>query len=574
MVREGSDKPVMLSLLQDAWQPTSWRAFGADVRAVGLAVLGSGFAHGDVACILGATSAAWLTIDTALISIGMISAGVYPTEPAERLSYMLNDCGACILFVDSEIQLAKARIALVECAKLKLVVTVGLASEPGESDSRVIGMDEWLERSPAAAAAWDDAQLRVKPDDGAILIYTSGTTGPPKGALISQGAIAWQVEHSAKLYFPEPGWVRPAFLPLCHIAERYFTFFGMRGGAVACMVDSPSRLGAQLLGMRPHFILAVPRVYEKIREGFHALAQGDQITGYADAFARGLRIAEDHLAGLGALIPLESRPPADAEALLGARHLMGLDRVELLVSGGASLPPDVLRWFLALGIPMLEMYGMSETGTIASNRPSAIREATVGPVCDFVEIDIRPSGEIAVRGPGLFSRYWNRPQETASAFNGNWFLTGDIGEFDACGHLRIVGRLKDIFITSGGKNISPGEIEARLRSSPMIQDAVAVGDGRKFISALLLIDEALVRRSLGIEDSLAVLSRHPAVIALINEEVAHANATLSHVEQVKRFRILPRQLAPDGPEMTPTLKLKRTALFESFNDLIQEMYTP
>ena len=573
MIRDHGDEPIYAELREDAWHPTDWHMFGDARRTVALAALGDGFGHGDVGCILGATSGDWLTIDAALVSIGMISAGVYPTEPPERLAYILNDSGARLLFVDSEIQLEKARAVAAICPALQRIVTVGFRSTGGAREGEMAFAD-WLGRSPAEPAAFDAACARVEPDDGAILIYTSGTTGPPKGALISQGAIAWQVGHSARLYFPERGWVRPAFLPLCHIGERYFTFFGMRGGAVAHMVTEAGALGALLPGIRPQFILAVPRVYEKLREAFTALSPALGIAGLDDALSRGFDIAADHLAGADIPLTLDQRPVADADALRAARRALGLDRAELLVSGGASFAPDLLRWFLALGIPMLEMYGMSETGTIASNLPGAIREASVGRVCDFAEVAIRPDGEIAVRGPGLFSHYWNKPDATAAAFDGDWFRTGDVGRFDDQGHLRIVGRLKDIFITSGGKNIAPAEIEARLRHSPFIQDAAAIGDGRKFVSALLIIDEAAVRRQLGVAGDLSLLARHPDVLALLDGEVASANATLSHVEQVKRFRVLPRALGADSPELTPTLKLKRAALFESFSDLIEEIYAP
>lgn len=573
MIRDQGREPMLAELEDGAWQPTSWRAFGEARCRIALAAIGQGFGHGDIGCILGATSGDWLTIDAGLVSIGMISAGVYPTEPPERLAYILNDSGARLLFVDSEIQLAKARAVADICPALQLVVTVGFRSADGEREGEV-ALADWLDRHPADPSAFDAASARVEPGDGAILIYTSGTTGPPKGALISQGAIAWQVDHSARLYFPERGWVRPAFLPLCHIGERYFTFFGMRGGAVAHMVPEPSTLGALLPGIRPQFILAVPRVYEKLREAFAALSADLGIAGLDGALSRGFAIAAQHLSGADVPVTLDHRPAADARALLAARRAIGLDRAELLVSGGASFAPDLLRWFLALGIPMLEMYGMSETGTIASNLPGAIREASVGPVCDFAEVAIRPDGQIAVRGPGLFNRYWNKPEATASAFDGDWFLTGDIGRLDDQGHLRIVGRLKDIFITSGGKNIAPAEIEARLRHSPFIQDAAAIGDGRKFVSALLIIDEAAVRRALDVTGDLAQLARNPDALALLEAEVAAANATLSHVEQVKRFRILPRALGADSPELTPTLKLKRAALFESFADLIEEIYAP
>lgn len=573
MIRDYGDDPVLCERDGHVWRPTSWGDFGKRISAIGEAALTRGFGHGDVACILGATSGDWLTIDTALVSVGMISAGVYPTEPPERLAYIVNDSGARLLFVDCAAQLAKARAIVTECPALECIVTVGFRSDGGTSVPEV-ALDDWIADASSEAAAFDDARSRVAPGDGAILIYTSGTTGPPKGALISQGAIAWQVRHSASLYFPERGWVRPAFLPLCHIGERYFTFFGMSGGAVAHMVREPSALGGAVVDMRPQFILAVPRVYEKLREALEAAIALTPIEGLDDAIVRGRAIAARHLAGHDAPITLDQRRADDAAALDAARRILGLDRAELLVSGGASFAPDLLHWFLALGIPMLEMYGMSEAGTIASNRPGAIRAATVGPVCDFAEVMIRPSGEIAVRGPGLFSRYWNKPEATAAAFDGDWFLTGDIGRLDEQGHLCIVGRLKDIFITSGGKNISPAEIESRLKQSPLIHDAVAVGDGRKFVSALLLIDDAVVRRTLGVTGDLAELARHPDVLAALDSEVARTNATLSHVEQVKRYRVVPRALGADSPELTPTLKLKRAALFASFGALIEEMYAP
>ena len=550
------------------WQDMTWQEFGLRVQHIGMAALARGLGKGDVACILAATGTEWLTIDTGLTSIGMVSAGIYPTEPPERLEFILADCGARILFVDSEIQLAKAKLIRSRCPKLATIVTFGFSAK--ETD--ILTIEEWVAAGPGYEATWDCARREIRPEDGAILIYTSGTTGPPKGALISQGAIAWQVAHSARLYFPEPGWKRPAYLPLCHIAERYFTFFAMVGGAISYMVDDPSKFGDAITDIRPEFILGVPRIFEKVYAAHLTWRDTAAPPGLEGAIQRGLAIADAHLQSPLVSIDLKYRRDADAELLRKARIAVGIDHARIFVSGGASFPPNLLRWFLAMGVPMLEMYGMSETGTIATNLPSAMREATVGPVCDFSEVDIRPNGEIAVRGNGLFSRYLNRPEATAAAFDGDWFLTGDLGQFDDHGHLKVTGRLKDIIITSGGKNISPAEIESRLRASRFIQDAVAIGDGRKFVSALVILDIAAVREHLNIDGDLGVLANHPDIIALIAAEIECVNATLSRVEQVKRFRILPRPLQTAGPELTPTLKLKRAALCNSFSELIEEIY--
>lgn len=571
MIADRGDAPVLQERKNTGWQPISWRAFGQRIESIGSALLASGLARGDRGCILGATGADWLAIDAGMMSIGMISAGVYPTEPPDRLAYIAGDCGARILFVDSEAQLAKGLAVLERCPNLKAIVAFGFV--PLDDHPAVTTLDSWILNCDSDQGRFGDARSQVQADDGAILVYTSGTTGQPKGALVTHGAIAWQVEHSARLYHPEPGWSRPSYLPLCHIAERYFTFFAMHGDGVSYMVDTPANFGSAVTEIRPQFILGVPRIFEKFHEAFQASDLDKSIPHLAAALDRGMLIADEILAGREAPLLLRDRTRQDAEPLVAARAALGLERVQMLASGGAAFAPDLLRWFLALGIPMLEMYGMSESGVIASNLPSSIRGSTVGKVCDFTDVMLRPSGEIAVRGRGVFSRYWGKPEATAAAFEDGWFLTGDIGRFDESGHLSIVGRIKEIFITSGGKNISPAEIESRLRASPLLLDAIAIGDGRKFVSALLQIDEIAVANAVQLSPDIALLARDSRVQALLKAEVDVANSGLSHVEQVKTFRVLPRALSQDFDELTPTLKVKRAVVTSNFSSLVEEMYS-
>lgn len=555
-----------------AWRDVRWQEFDRRAAEFGLAALARGLVRGDVGCILAATGYEWLAADGGLIGAGLVSAGIYPTEPTDRITYILNDSGAKVLFVDSEAQLAKALAAREACPALQHIVLLDPNMNSGEAG--VIAIDAWLAAGilfeKLRPDAWAAARAEAETDDPAILIYTSGTTGSPKGAVISHAAAAWQVEHNATLYFPETGWTRPAFLPLCHIAERYFTFFAMRGGAISYLISEPALLGAAVANFQPHFILAVPRVYQKLRAAFEQWSVAAP-SGLARAVERGLAIAEAHLCD-GTSIDLTLRDPDDASLLQSGRKAVGLENARMLVSGGAPFPPDLLRWFLALGVPLLEMYGMSETGTIASNRIGSIKAGTVGPICDFAEVKLLPTGEVAVRGNGLFSHYLNKDEATKMAFDDTWFLTGDLGHFDADGHLHLTGRLKDIIITSGGKNIAPAEVEARLRASKLIADAVLVGDGRKFVAALVMIDRPAVLAAGIASGDHSELAANRSVKAAIEAEITLANAGLSRVEQVKRFVIIPDELSAEDAVLTPTLKIKRAAMFERYNHLIEGMY--
>jgi len=526
------DRVIARTRTEETWKDITWRAFQHDVSKVWSALKRDGFGKGDVGCILAATDIHWLVADAGLMTAGMISAGIYPTEPPERLAYILNDARARILFVDSAEQLEKALRVRHDCPSLERIIVMSVDEPDG---SGVYAMSGWL--GPPEVDAMYSGIADLRPDDGAILIYTSGTTGPPKGALVPHRAVAWQISNSAPFYYPEPGWVRPAFLPLCHVAERYFTLSAMVGGAISYLVPDFANIVPAIVEMRPHFIVSVPRVYEKLME--HVTA----------------KLGPDH--GAGEL----------AEAIAQS----GLDRIKRLYSGGAAAGEAVGIWFENAGMPILEMYGMTETGTIAAQLPESPRKGVVGPPCAFSEVRLLPNGEVAVRGRGVFTKYLNKPDATGAAFDGDWFLTGDLGEFDDQGNLRLVGRLKELIITSGGKNVSPHLIEQNLQLSPVIERAIAIGDGRKYVSALIVLDLEQAVILAGRVMSLSELAEDPAVIAAVENAIAEANQSLSRVEQVKRFVIVHRALDPDT-ELTPTLKVKRAIVSSNFGDLIEDLY--
>ncbi|WP_257817208.1 long-chain fatty acid--CoA ligase [Phenylobacterium sp. J367] len=451
-------------------------------------------------------------------------------------------------------------------------------------DPWFVSLAEWRragrECIAARPAVLQAARASAGPASPAILIYTSGTTGPPKGAIITHGNIVYQLTHAPEVIGLQAGWLRPSFLPLCHVAERLFTYMAMAGGMVSCFVDGPNELLATMPGLRPQFMLAVPRVYEKL----HAQAMA-WLSVQPEELRAEIRLAESRAvaaADLAAAGRLSDTAEAvwrqDQEGPLRLlRAAIGLDRVAMLMSGGARFPVELGQWLHAIGARVDDIYGMTECGTIALNQDFRTVPGLVGRPFSHGEVTLAPDGEILVRGPHVFAGYLNLPDKTSDAFRDGWFRTGDVGRFDEAGRLILLDRIKDIIISSSGKNITPSEVEGALKAaSPVIADAVAVGDGRNYVTALVMIDAAVAQQALAAAGQpytdFPALAAAESTQALVAEAVWRANRQLSRAEGVKAFRIIPRQLSPTDEAMTPTLKLKRRVLIDLYQDLVAEMY--
>lgn len=546
----------------------SWRTVAEDARAFGLEALGRGLHRGDTVAVLAKTRPEWMVADMGAIGAGLVCAGVYPTEPPQKVAYVVNDARARLVFADTAEQVAKLLAIRASCPSLETVVVLDPEALPPD-DPMFVAYDAWLAaghgRAAAQPDAWTAARADIRSDDVAILIYTSGTTGSPKGAMITHGNIAYQASNTPGLCRMQAGWLRPAFLPLCHIAERYFTYFSMAAGVVSTFVDGPAALMEAMPTMRPQFVLAVPRVFEKLQ------AAGEAWIREQPAAQR-----QRLVSAMAAALAGAPRTADISDAIAAVQAAIGLDRAQVLISGGARFPIDLAHWHATLGTPVCDLYGMTECGTVAINFGGASTPGLVGPPTPLGDVRLSDTGEILVRGPHVFGGYLNLPQRTAEVLVDGWYHTGDVGRFDEQGRLILLDRMKDIIISSSGKNITPSEVEGALKVSPLIADAVAIGEGRNYLTALIIIDPVEVAEALAARGerhaAFADLAASPTTRALVEAAVAYANSGLSRPENVRHFRIIPRELAAEDDVVTPTLKIKRRALAERFAALIDDMY--
>ena len=568
------------------WRSISWADYGEAARNAGQGLMAMGLARGDVVSILSETNKEWMFADLGAICAGASSSGVYTTDSAKQLEYIVNDSSSAFLFVENEEQLDKYLQVRDRVPTLRKVIIMDLEGLRDFDDPMTMSWDELLELGRQFGrdnpAAWDERIDGSAPDDTPILVYTSGTTGPPKGAMISNRNVIFQVSNAnAMLHFRE-GDNQLAFLPLCHIAERGFSMFlSIAYKTVVNFAESPETVAENVREVAPHYLFAVPRVWEKFYSTFTIRMQDATWTGkrlYDWAIGVGMRMAEHRIEGTA---------PGVRDRLLYAiagflvlnnvKTMIGLRRTRWTATGAAPISPDLIRWYLALGINMVELYGQTEnTGVATSNRPDEFKVGTVGLALPNTEVKISERGEILIKGPHVFKGYLNNPEKTAETVVDGWLHTGDVGSVDNQGYFRITDRIKDIIITAGGKNVTPSEIENQLKFSPYIADAVIVGDQRKFLSCLVMIDEDTVMKFAQDNNvpfsNYASLCRADAVQRLIQAEIDAVNRDFARVEQVKAFRLIEQVLMPEDDELTPTMKLKRSFVSAKYKDLIDSMY--
>ncbi|HEY6779611.1 MAG TPA: AMP-dependent synthetase/ligase, partial [Thermoleophilaceae bacterium] len=426
----------------------------------------------------------------------------------------------------------------------------------------------------------------VEADDVLTLIYTSGTTGPPKGVQITHANICETVRSYDQIIQFEAGGRVVSYLPMAHVAERNVShYLGMLlGFSVTCCPD-PRTVAQYLPEVHPTWFFGVPRIYEKVKAGLEAMLAGLPAGEQKDSLQGALDLSLERVRLLQADQPvpdeLERRwQEIDAQVLSNIRTMLGFDQLEACNVGAAPTPPEVIEFFHALGVPLAELWGMSETtGAGTCNPPERIKIGTVGPPAPGIDIKLAEDGEVLIRGPVIMAGYRNQPEKTRESFTDDGFLmTGDVGEFDADGYLKIVDRKKELIIGAGGKNMSPANIESKLKSAgPLIGQAIAIGDGRPYNVALLTLDPdavPLLAKELGAEGlSLEQLAADERVIAKVAEEVEQANAQLARVEQIKRFTLLESEWQPGGEELTPTMKLKRKPIAALYADQIEALYS-
>lgn len=569
------------------WLSYSWTDFYEHARLIGLGLLALGLKRGEVVSVLSEDNKEWIYTDLGTQSVGGIVSGVYTTDSAAQLKYLVNDSDSRFLFLENDEQLDKYLSVKDGMPGLTKVIVFDRDGLHGFSDDKVIFLDDlyrigrdFLKENPTR---FEEEISRSQPGETAILVYTSGTTGPPKGAMISHGNIICSIIGALITLPVRATDEQVCFLPLCHILERLISVFIPIGlSSTVNFAESPETVFDNIREVSPHVFTAVPRVWEKVYSRVTIMA-GEATPIGRWAYARALATGTKRAACLeeGQPVPLGVKAAYafwDFMVLKNLRRMLGLDRLRRGTTGAAPISPDLLKWYKAIGVTLLEGYGMTESsGVISLNTIDVFKTGSVGKVVPGSELRIAPDGEIQYRGGNVFQGYWNKPEKTAETIaEGGWLKTGDLGRIDNQGFLTITGRAKDIIITAGGKNITPAEIENRLKFSPYISDAVIIGDRRKFLSALVMIDQENVEkfaqdRRVPFNDFRSLCAAQE-VRDLIAGVVAETNVEFARVEQIKDFRLIDVLLTAEDEELTATMKLKRSFVETKHKKLIDEMY--
>jgi len=574
------------------WQSLSWNEVGAIVREAGMGLLELGLGVGEATSILGNTRQEWLFSDLAVLSCGGVSSGIYPTDAASQVEYLMYDSNSVLIFVEDDEQLDKALAVRERLPALRRIVVWDMDGLRDLHDEQVVSFErlrelgrERLERlgRDVADAEWKARVAARKSEDLAILIYTSGTTGKPKGAMLSHRNILNAVRSFNRATAQNEDDERMCFLPLCHVAERSSgAYFSLYTGTKLNFVENPETIPENVREIAPTVFGAVPRVWEKFYSGVSiALKESNTFEKWAYKLAIGIGMEKVKRYEAGR--PIGSGLDfahwlARVLVLNNVRKLIGIHRSRMLITGAAPISPDLVRWYMALGVPMLEVWGMTETSSVAIGTPvERIKPGSIGVPGLPGEIRLSAEGEILVRGPCVFMGYLNQPEKTAETIDAEgWLHTGDVGTVDADGFYRISDRLKDIIITAGGKNITPSELENQIKFSPYVTDAVVIGDKKPYLVCLIMIDQENVEKFAQDHDvpfsNYASLTRSTEVQKLIEGEIEKVNQQFARVEQIKKFRLIEKKLGAEDEELTPTMKLKRKLVSQKYAELIESMY--
>lgn len=603
LVREWAEKdPDRVALREKEfgiWQEYTWSDYWNLVLDAAHGLLALGVDVGDRVSIHSEDRPEWVILDLATVAVRAITVGLYPTNPAAEVEYLLADSASEIHLAEDQEQADKVMEVIDNLPNLRKIIHV----EPRgfrewRDDDRFLFWDDFIELGRQHRAENPGAVERIMAEateeDVITLVYTSGTTGPPKGAMLTNGNFSYCVEQVINVEGrfeegsdegPRPDDLILTYLPLCHIAERIFsTWTSVSAGCSLNFAESIDTVQQNLREIQPTIFFAVPRIWEKIHAGI-AIRGSDATWFKRQWFKLGMkfasvigrqRVANDGDHTFVSRILYAIGYPLVFRAL---QERIGLRRARYAASGAAPIAPEVIRDFLGLGVPIYELYGMTENSAIATtNRPGRNKVGTVGEPYPDMDLRIDPvTGEIQVKHPGVFKGYWNKPQKTRETFTEDgWLKTGDVGEWVDGTHVKIVDRIKDIIITSGGKNISPSEIENSLKTSPFIKEAMVIGDQRKFLSALIAIEFDTVgdwatRRGIPYT-TYRDLSEKPEVIELIQGVVDETNEKFARVENIRKFRMIPKELDHEDGELTATQKLKRASMADMFEELIDDMY--
>ncbi len=585
-VGEFNEKVAMREKDLGIWRTVSWTEYGARAQSIGLGLVSLGLHRGEVVSILSDNNPEWLYFDMGILGVGGVSNGVYTTDSSAQVEYLCLDSKTKYFVVENEEQLDKILEVRDRVPDLRKIIVLDMEGLRDFSDDMVISIDDLYEMGDKYHAEhpefWEEAISKSESQELAILIYTSGTTGPPKGAMISHRNLMFQISNLTPIVGFGPEDEQLSFLPLCHIAERaYSVFLPLFSGSVVNFVEGPDTVPENIREVSPTIFFAVPRIWEKFYSAITLQlsdATGLQKLAYKLAIATGYEVAECKMDGRTPSSFLKAKFwLGDYLVLRNIKRFLGLDRAHYLGSGAAPISPDLIKWYLALGLDMYEVYGQTENvGLATTNLAGQFKLGTVGPPTPNTEVSISDAGEILLRGPHVFMGYLNQPEKTAETVVDGWLHTGDVGYIDNEGFVKITDRMKDIIITAGGKNITPSEIENQIKFSPYVSDAVVIGDKRKYLTCLIMIDQENVEKFAQDHDvpftNFKSLCGTDEVVDLVWSEIEKVNKNFAQVETIKKVRLIDEILTAEDDELTPTMKLKRSFVNKKYADLINTMY--
>jgi long-chain acyl-CoA synthetase len=561
------------------WIDVTWSDHGKTVEGIAKGLLALGVETGDRVAILCSTRLEWVQCDSAIVNAGAVAVGIYHSNLAPDCAYILRHSDTVAVFVEDDEQLQKVLSERSDLPALRHIIVIDGGDD---DDAGVLSWSAFLARGQEVAdARLDEIGRQIAPDDLASLVYTSGTTGVPKGAMITHANLIFTADAASRVLSIEPHFSTLLFLPLAHVFARMIVYMCQRAALCIAFAEDLGQVPSNLQEIRPHFIVSVPRIYEKIHERVVDTAQQSAWLRrklFAWAIEIGRQVARRRLDREPVPIWLGlKRAVADRLVLHRVRDLFG-GRIVWVVSGAAPLNVKVNEFFHACGVVVIQGLGMTENTSLSNaNRLHHNKLSTVGPIVPGMEMKCAADGEVLFRGPNVMKGYFKDPEATAETIDADgWLHSGDIGEIDEDGFLTITDRKKDLIVTAGGKNVAPQRVEKTLGTSRYVSQVVACGDRRKFITALITLDAANIAtwaeaNGLG-KKSVEELSREPKVRELIEAEVAERNRELASFESVKKFHILPEDLSIESGDLTPTLKVRRKVVYEKHRDVLEEMY--
>ena len=590
-VQQHGDRPALSWKEGGSWRSMTWREYRDRVAEVTMGLKSLGLGPGTFGAIMARNRPEHLISDLALVHAGATPVSLYNTLAPEQIHYIAGHCGAKVAIVEGRDFMERWEKIKPELPGLEHVVMLDDAGEFADYDW-VLSWDELVDRGRKALAAggrgeFEQSWMQVQPDDPATLIYTSGTTGPPKGTVTTNYNALWTAASCNRLLEYDPAMKYVSYLPLAHSAERTATHY--LGLWVQSWVHFWPDLRTVFDGVaevRPASFLGVPRVWEKLQAGIVAKLSAEPDERKRKIALRALEVGRsaERFGAEGRSVPLSLRLQRSVfEKLVYSkiRHTVGLDQCRLPVTGAAPIARETHEFFAAIGIPLIEMYGLTEsTAPAIINTPAIRRVGTVGKAMPGVEIKLLDDGELLMRGGNItMAGYYKEPAQSAEAFDDEgWLHTGDVAIVDEEGFVKIVDRKKELIITAGGKNVAPSNLEGLLKQHPLVDQACVIGDRKPYISVLIVLDAEVApawAAENGLEfTSVEKFSRNERVVAAVQEAVDTANQHVSHVEQIKRFTILPTEWTPDSEELTPSLKLKRRVIHEKYETEIEALYEP